>query len=497
MKIVVFYMELYFTDYFKVSTKTLEKYGALNVSLRADIPLFIDPFLLFNSKKKEYQELHDNIIGYLKFLREKSLSGKVDNGALKAWYMFQEVKETWLGFSEGTNKGSGLGMEFARVLNENLSRVFKEFGDEKVTKGSHLEKLCLIKEGVGKDCISDFTTNLIKEFLLKYTEEFTKKYVPESLTGEFRIRRVRFNYKTETWEDDQFTLPKLKNNFVLLTPKDLLTKDETWINRKDFIREFENIPDSIPDDQLRFQINNYFNSQLKNDPNKEATSSEKSAAALNTLQEYPELIDYFIKYKEDNGDQAGKNSDEKVIFSQSIFIENIKKLRNDLQKQGFYDEPTINSFEEARKRIDLLKKWIEDNDGYKIFYDKKGNPVKSEDDLQLMFKLACANSVFDTNREPNNGRGPVDYAVSFGAKDKTLIEFKLARNTKLRKNLINQVEIYKRANATEKAFKVIVFFSEEEMFRVNKILSEEKLELEANIILIDARRDNKPSASNA
>jgi hypothetical protein len=40
-------------------------------------------------------------------------------------------------------------------------RIFHDFGEERITKGGHLEKLCLIKEGVGRDNISDFTTNLI------------------------------------------------------------------------------------------------------------------------------------------------------------------------------------------------------------------------------------------------------------------------------------------------------------------------------------------------
>ena len=55
---------------------------------------------------------------------------------------------------------------------------------------------------------------------------------------------------------------------------------------------------------------------------------------------------------------------------------------------------------------------------------------------------------YDVNREVNNGRGPVDFKVSKGSKDTTLVEFKLASNTKLKKNLENQVEIYKKANCT-------------------------------------------------
>ena len=41
------------------------------------------------------------------------------------------------------------------------------------------------------------------------------------------------------------------------------------------------------------------------------------------------------------------------------------------------------------------------------------------------------NTAFDVNREVENGRGIVDYTISKGAMDKTLIEFKLASNSKL------------------------------------------------------------------
>src|ERR1022692_211389 len=97
-----------FTDFFKVDAAKLETYGAFNISLVSDLPLFIDPFLLFNSKKPEYQALHDQIIRYLEFLRDKSVAGDVSKGHLEAWYHFGEVDETWLGFSKVGNQGRGL-----------------------------------------------------------------------------------------------------------------------------------------------------------------------------------------------------------------------------------------------------------------------------------------------------------------------------------------------------------------------------------------------------
>src|SRR5690242_2338243 len=121
-------MAIYFNELFDLDASCLDKYGALNVSLVADLPLFIDPFLLFNSKKAEYRQLHDAVIGYLVFLRDKAAAGEVPDPLLKAWYCFKEVKQTWLGFSKTTNTGSGLGMDFAKSLHSNLHRLFADFG---------------------------------------------------------------------------------------------------------------------------------------------------------------------------------------------------------------------------------------------------------------------------------------------------------------------------------------------------------------------------------
>lgn len=359
-------MHLYFSDIFEVSPKVLDKYGAFNISLVTDLPLFIDPFLLFNSKKKEYRQLHDDIIKYLRFLKDKSTAGTVSTGLLKSWYHFSEVKENWLGFCASGNTGRGLGKDFAQALNENLRNLFTDFGSEKVTKGSHLEKLCLIKDGVGKDTISDFTTNLIKEYLLKYTETFTMKHIDKSFRREMAVERVSFNYETESWQSAVFDLPVFKNKYVLLSPKEILSKDETWINKQDFFREFDKIPNAIENDELRAQINNYFRSVLPKKPNEK---DERNAVRL-VMQKHPEVIDYYIKYKEDHGDDAAKKSSLDVIDSRMVYIDQFGSLVNLLsRKSAFYSVPG-NTMEEALQRIAFLKDVIENKGGHKLFYHK-------------------------------------------------------------------------------------------------------------------------------
>jgi hypothetical protein len=58
-------VDLYFSNHFDVDPALLKEYGALDISVVSDLPLFVDPFLLFNSEKEAYQELHEEILRYL------------------------------------------------------------------------------------------------------------------------------------------------------------------------------------------------------------------------------------------------------------------------------------------------------------------------------------------------------------------------------------------------------------------------------------------------
>src|SRR5689334_15519676 len=117
-------MDVYFTDVFKVKPKTLERYGAFNISLVADLPLFVDPFLVFNSRRPVYRALHKRIVRYLQLLYKKAKRQNLTPPLIRAWYRFPEIKENWLRFSQTTNEGRGLGPQFANALHANLSLLF-------------------------------------------------------------------------------------------------------------------------------------------------------------------------------------------------------------------------------------------------------------------------------------------------------------------------------------------------------------------------------------
>jgi hypothetical protein len=489
-------MNVYFSDYFNVDPKVIEKYGAFNISLINDLPLFIDPFLLFESKKTKYQKLHRKILNYVVFLRDISREMSINDGLLYSWFIFSEVKQNWLGYSLRGNEGSGLGRKFALALRNNLNTIFSDFGNEKIAKDSHLEKLCIIESGVGRDNISDFTVNLIKEFLCEYTQNFARKHVNPSMRKKVSVEKVIFDKNTKRWKPKVFDLPVIKDDFILLTPKDILTKDENWINNRDLFENYSEIANSIPNEQLRSEIDLYFRQNLPRLTKKKKTisKSEYYSVVKSVIFKYPEILNYYIKYKEDNGEKAISISKEDVKFVENVFIENVSSFIKILQSNSAFYNISYDTYQESLERVRYLKQVIENNDGYKLFY-VKGEPIKREKDLQIMFRLTWFSTASDVNSEVDNGRGPVDFKISRGNKDKTLVEFKLASNTKLKQNLQHQLEIYQKANQTDKGIKVILFFSSEEESHVYQVLDDLKLQNKENIILIDARRDNKKSAS--
>ena len=317
-------IQVYFSDFFDVDDDLIEEYGAVNISLINDLPLFIDPFLLFNSENPEYQKIHEEMIKYLLFLKKESekTHGKLPSGMQKAWYSFPEVKQTWLGFSLSGNSGCGMGMDFASGLHDGLNSLFSNFGEETITKGQHMEKLCLISPRVGRDKISDFTTNFAKEYLLEYTQKFAESNLPQSKCKLFSVPKAFFNWDTKTWVTGKYYLPCFENDYVLLTPKDMLTRDDTFINRNDMLRNLQEIAPSISDDALRFELETYFRDILAK-KKKEISQTEKENIATELIRSHPELIDYYVRYTEDNESQATSCSKEKVGEVERLFNEQI------------------------------------------------------------------------------------------------------------------------------------------------------------------------------
>ncbi len=497
-----------FSDKFEVEPEYLADYGAVNISLVCDIPLFVDPMLIFNSEKTEYKTLHENIIKYFHFLAKKALKplGKAE---IEAWFCFHEVHQNWLGYSLSGNKGSALAKGFGNFLYSHIGFVLE---NNSISNGCHAEKIMLLYDGSGRDKISDMTVNLIKGYLLEYTQKFALQYINKKHRKVFFVDRASFNYITESFVSKEYDLPyiineKGKEEYVLLTPIDILREDEPSINRKDFIESVDRIRGSINNDVLKFHVEHYiakavldYEEQQKM-KGKKINDSQVHKIELRAFEEltkeYPELYDYYVRLREADTEEIQLECMIEVNNQLTKLIKNAKNLINSFLLNGYERNEALSARDEAVNRIIYFKHIIEDCDAYRNFY-VKGKRVALEADLQRMFKLVWYGTTFKADFEVNNGRGPSDAIVSKGQKNQCIIEFKLASNAQLA-HIFTQVQIYEKANCADGSLIAIFYFDEKEYIKsYNMVCSAGyKDAIDNSIFLIDCRNDNKPSASIA
>ena len=495
-----------FSDYFNVSEEIIGDYGAINISLISDIPLFIDPMLIFNSKKSEYQELHKEIIKYFHFLANKAQQ-RLTKSEVNTWFCFHEVCENWLGYSLSGNKGSALSTEFGHFLYENIGFVLNTHG---ISQEIHAEKIMLLYDKSGKDKISDMTVNLIKGFLASYTEKFAKSYLAPEYCKTFYVEKSSFNYDTESFNSEEFYLPFIINEkgrmeYVLLTPADILREDEPAINSNDYYNHFYRVRASIDNDVLKTVVENYILNAVREYEKKQKVNKKRITesgirkielqAFKELTKEYPELYDYYVRLREADTEEIQIKCMEEVSNQLTKLLINAKKLISLFLQNGYETGEAINAQDEAIKRIKYFKHIIEDCDGYRNFY-VKGECIAREADLQRMFKFVWYGTSYKANFEVNNGRGPADVIVDKGIRNQCVIEFKLASNSRLA-HVFEQVEIYEAANCSDGSLIVIFYFTEDEWqksLRMIKSLKYEKF-INKSIFLVDCRKDNKKSAS--
>lgn len=495
-----------FSDVFNVSPEIIKEYGAVDISLICDIPLFIDPLLIFNSEKLEYHKLHEAIICYFHFLAVKA-QGKLTDQEIKTWFSFNEVKQNWLGYSLEGNDGSALGRDFSEFLAKNIKFALENNG---ISQNRHIEKIMLLYEGSGKDKISDLTVNLIKGFLLEFTETFALKHINTKQLKVFPVDKALFNYETESFVSKEYSLPYILNKkgkleYVLLTPYDILREDEPAINRNDYFHSHERIRDAIDNDVLKVQVDNYIWEAVaryeESQKEKRKKVSERTIRKIEleafeeVTKEYPELYDYYVKLRESDTEEIKMTSLLELNTQIAKIIINSKKIVNTFYENEYSSSEGLIAQEEAINRLKFFKHIIEDCDAYRNFY-VDGKCIALENDLQRMFKLVWYGTSFKADFETNNGRGPADVIVSKGQSNQCIIEFKLASNTQLA-HVFEQVNIYEKANNAEGSLIAIFYFTEQQYEKTQRIIKElgHEEKIGESIFLIDCRNDNKPSAS--
>ena len=127
--------------------------------LNEDIPLYLDPFLLWKSPSQQDNSLHTSIVNSFNYLG--SLYLKDEETAIQILKEISECDEVGLGNSK-TKHGKKIGDKMAQVI---LS-TFRDIPQIQKQGFTHFEELQLLIENFSKDRVSDISCNFIKSFLI-------------------------------------------------------------------------------------------------------------------------------------------------------------------------------------------------------------------------------------------------------------------------------------------------------------------------------------------
>lgn len=197
--------------------------------LDEDIPLYIDPFLMWKSPSQMDNGLHDGILTSFNNLGRMYLDGKNEE-AISSLVFLSECDEVGLGLSK-TRRGRPISNDVAKEILE----LFKEIPQIHQYGLKHLELIQLLVDQISKDRISDIASSLIKSFLIDYTIDQCLKYgIPLQLSELYR-----YDYKRGKVVKEELKLPMNEESQqpLLFVPKRWL-RFTPWLNYDDYYKNY-------------------------------------------------------------------------------------------------------------------------------------------------------------------------------------------------------------------------------------------------------------------
>lgn len=215
--------------------------------VREDIPLYIDPFLLWNSSKPQYRDLHQRLVNFFQLLSFHIRSGDID-AASELLAGCEEERALGLGYAAGSKEGTSIGPK----LIAEIIRMHVDVPQLRSGNFRHIEELQLVVPGLAEDRISDTAVSIIKDFFIGYTADQAKQLrIPTHTT---RLGHV-YDAARQTWTPAApVDLPfnPTDDSPILLAPLDLL-RHLPWINYGDYYRS-SYAPKVAPADSRRRRV---------------------------------------------------------------------------------------------------------------------------------------------------------------------------------------------------------------------------------------------------
>jgi hypothetical protein len=250
--------------------------------LGIDVPLGIDPFLLYKSHDEDLRNLHSKVLKAFNFGIRAVGNGDLETA--RRLFLFPEPIEIGLGYSRGSRKGAGVGS----VLRDFIIGTFQSSLPLLERGVRHIEEMQLLSVGIGPDRISDIISNLSKSFLVAYTQrQCDLWHIP--VMKDVPVSHV-FNFDRHEWEDGYFDLPvsPIDGSPILLVPRRIV-RVLPWINYSDF---------------LRMEFSAYLRAKGMSSGKSKKSYEALKLSVVGVTRAEVQHVDRYISSKEAAGDQA-------------------------------------------------------------------------------------------------------------------------------------------------------------------------------------------------
>jgi hypothetical protein len=294
-------------DYYSLPF-TQEEAGFAIPFLDDDIPLYVDPFLLWKSPSQQDQALHTSLVSSFNHFGDLAKTGK-ERKAVEALVRISECQEVGLG-SARAKKGKRIREVTAREILE----LFRKIPQIKQSGFEHIEEIQLFVDQIAKDRVSDLACSLLKSFLIDFTiDECTKHGIPtEDVTVEV------FDYQAKAFKSEKVTLPANPTTKapLLLVPKRWL-RFSPWINYDDYFSKACVKEGTIPTDRvavLQFNRQNYgmVQTYVQQKELKQADCKNDPLFKPIAVTYAKRKLDEIKKLPSGKGDNADKNYEDSV-----------------------------------------------------------------------------------------------------------------------------------------------------------------------------------------
>ncbi len=196
--------------------------------LDEDIPLYIDPFLLWKSPSQQDNSLHLSLVNCFNYLGHQYLKGNLKT--ITTLIEASECAEVGLG-----NSKNKIGKKIGSKTSEEILSLYNYIPQISKSGFVHFEEIQLYIENIAEDRISDISANFIKSFLIDYTIDQCEKY---SIPIE-KNKVTVFDNRLYTFKEEEVFLPTNPNikQPILFVPKRWL-RHSSYINYEDYFKGY-------------------------------------------------------------------------------------------------------------------------------------------------------------------------------------------------------------------------------------------------------------------